>query len=769
MIDKLKKEYRENIKLKILMYVLVFIILYGVSNASVYYSSLTPFAIGIIFALLYLNFSGYILSIEYVLSQLMARPNINSLIISLNVVLVLIILEYIKDKKNIKFSKWQIFIYATLSQVFFILFNLGNVKDNLALFVAVVLGLLFLYSALCFFDATFHRGFMTGLNLDEKICGAIVLIIFIFGSSSVSIGFINLGLVFVSLFILIGTFIFKNGINIILSVIYGISYSLTSLTPNNISMFVVLSLVALSFKSGFKYLSIISMLLAYLIFGLFFGVGVAYGEFYSLAIGGIIFALIPLKKLYSLVDILMVKNNFIVKDVITKSKRKIIERVDRLSVIFQDMNNVYRCMVKGLLSDNEIIKMLRDEMTRSVCAKCENYNACFRRTGSFVENAIETLITLAYDKGKILLIDLPQHFTSNCIQVNRFVSVLNNMLSSYKDYSTAISNIDTSRILIADQLYGVSKLLETLSSEVDINISYDGRIEDRIKEELSYKNIVCLECAIYEKDISTKEITLIVKTDTIDNNVIEKIVSKISRTKLKIVSIESSEISCASIVRMVTKPNYDIAFGVSSVSKFGNKNCGDNHTIVKIDDGKYMVSICDGMGSGDNANSISKLSISLIENFYKAGFENEIILSSVNKLLSLTEEENFSTIDLCVIDARKNIYDFIKLGATNGYIKRDNGDIEIIESSGLPVGVLEEIKPHITKKLISPMDILIFVSDGIADAFEGKQDLVNLISMSETINPQTLSQEILNHALEFNNGIPEDDMTVLCVRVFEYM
>ena len=65
--------------------------------------------------------------------------------------------------------------------------------------------------------------------------------------------------------------------------------------------------------------------------------------------------------------------------------------------------------------------------------------------------------------------------------------------------------------------------------------------------------------------------------------------------------------------------------------------------------------ICDGMGSGDNAYNISKLSISLIENFYKAGFDNEIILSSVNKLLSLSEQENFSTIDLAVLDCRKNI------------------------------------------------------------------------------------------------------------------
>ena len=193
---------------------------------------------------------------------------------------------------------------------------------------------------------------------------------------------------------------------------------------------------------------------------------------------------------------------------------------------------------------------------------------------------------------------------------------------------------------------------------------------------------------------------------------------------------------------------------------------GDSQSLVKIDDGKYLVSICDGMGSGAKAKSISNLTMSLIENFYRAGFDNDIILSSVNKLLSLTEEENFSTIDLCIIDGKKNIYDFIKLGATTGYLKRHKGICEEIISSGLPVGMLEEISPHITKKLINPFDMLVFVSDGVSDRFENKCDLRMFIESADIINPQTLSDEILHKALSLNGNIAKDDMTVICVRVF---
>ena len=136
-------------------------------------------------------------------------------------------------------------------------------------------------------------------------------------------------------------------------------------------------------------------------------------------------------------------------------------------------------------------------------------------------------------------------------------------------------------------------------------------------------------------------------------------------------------------------------------------------------------------------------------------------------MLSITEEEKFSTIDLCIIDGKKNIYDFIKLGATSGYLKRDKGECEIIDSSGLPVGVLEEIRPHITRKIISPFDMLVFVSDGVTDSFEGKMELSEYIRNSDIINPLTLSKTILNEALKINGGIANDDMTVICVRVFE--
>ena len=706
------------------------------------------------------------LAVIYFVAGIISDFGVTEIIVNLNISVVLALAYYLIKLKKIKLKKWMLVVLALLGQLSYIITNLGSTRDNLSLFVSIVLSLFFLFSCSYFFDAISakRQGF---LNLDEKICGAVILILFMFGMSSTNVSIINLGFVFVPLVILLCTYVFPNDKVVVISAILGVGMSLAHMSQMYISLCVVMGLMSISFRCNFRYLSAIAVCLGHVIFTVFFNTGFSWGELLSVAIGGVMFAIIPNSVLHKYNGIFDSKSLLTVKNIVDNSKNQIVTRVKELSKIFLEMDGVYRKMVRGTLPDDKAKVMLREELVDMVCSKCENRDYCFRSSGNFVDNAIDTIVSVAYDKGKILLMDIPQHLTSNCNNTSAIVSSLNSLVSSYKQYTGVINNLDTSRILIANQLNGVSKLLDSLSSEVDVNINFDHKFNDRIKEELSYKNIICYASFVYEKDAYSRYVNLIVKTESIDKVLIEKIVSKIIGVKLMIKNVSPNDAD-TSMVYMVTKPNFDIAYGSCGITKTGKIVSGDSKSILKIDDGKYMVSICDGMGSGKNAHSISALTISLIENFYKCGFDNDTILNSVNKLLSLTEEENFSTIDLCLIDGKKNTYDFVKLGATTGYLKRENGECEKIESSGLPIGVLEEIRPHITKKLINPFDMLVFVSDGITDSFENKLDLCLYISHLDIINPMLLSQNILDKALSLNSGIAIDDMTVVCVRVFEY-
>lgn len=170
------------------------------------------------------------------------------------------------------------------------------------------------------------------------------------------------------------------------------------------------------------------------------------------------------------------------------------------------------------------------------------------------------------------------------------------------------------------------------------------------------------------------------------------------------------------------------------------------------------------MGSGEKAERTSSLAIGLVENFYKAGFNNEIILSSINKLLSLNRDEIFSALDVCVVDLRAGMADFIKLGAPQSYLKHKS-EIEEISGGALPLGIVQDVTPMIVKKALKSGDFVYLFTDGISDSFPSEHALADFVNNQTSLNPQTLAEGLINHALTLAGGA-KDDMTVIVAKVF---
>ena len=172
------------------------------------------------------------------------------------------------------------------------------------------------------------------------------------------------------------------------------------------------------------------------------------------------------------------------------------------------------------------------------------------------------------------------------------------------------------------------------------------------------------------------------------------------------------------------------------------------------------------MGSGKKAEKSSNLAMDLVENFYRAGFDNDIILSSTNKLLALSGEEMFSALDLAVVDLRKGVADIIKLGAPAGLIKHSSST-DVVDGSALPLGIVENVSPNIKKLVLSSGDYIILATDGITDSFSSNEEYSNFVNNLTENNPQTLAEEILKGALEKSGGTAIDDMTIIVSKIFK--
>ena len=122
-----------------------------------------------------------------------------------------------------------------------------------------------------------------------------------------------------------------------------------------------------------------------------------------------------------------------------------------------------------------------------------------------------------------------------------------------------------------------------------------------------------------------------------------------------------------------------------------------------------------------------------------------------------------STLDLVIIDLYDGLADFIKLGASTTFIKR-NDRVECIRSTSLPVGVLEQVEFDTCGRKLYHGDMIIMISDGIMDGiiFENKETyLVDLIASINTNNVQAMAQAIMDDINNMNRGCLKDDSTVL--------
>ena len=298
---------------------------------------------------------------------------------------------------------------------------------------------------------------------------------------------------------------------------------------------------------------------------------------------------------------------------------------------------------------------------------------------------------------------------------------------------------------------------------------YSKKLEDSAALEKKITDTL-FACGIYVSETlvfggETPEINVTASPVAIASPFFLKAVGEAVGYKVTISSREnvSDELSAVTLTRA---PNLDAAFGVASRTRSDQTKSGDTHSITRLSAGKFLVALSDGMGSGKNAEDASATAISLVETFYKSGLCSDLVLSTVNKALTFNREDDFTAMDIGVVDLYCGSADFIKIGTPYSFvITRDS--VKIIEGSSLPLGILDEIRPTVCKTELKSGDTIVFVSDGVSDAFGSASDLIDFLTTEKAVNPKTLADNVMEKALSLTDGIARDDMTAFCVRLFD--
>lgn len=362
-------------------------------------------------------------------------------------------------------------------------------------------------------------------------------------------------------------------------------------------------------------------------------------------------------------------------------------------------------------------------------------------------------------------------------EVSKITKVINYSYRISKMNFIWKKKMDESKKNVSNQLEGVSEAISNLANEISKN---PDEFEDKKQEILTLLE----QKEIKIKDISIKKqksgrFIVDIYADTCDNldgtscdiKKIGKILNKVFNDKFIIqdqqCGLRENKQKCKFTYIMQDKLNIQI--GVAKTTKADSPVSGDSNLQTKLDDGKYLLALSDGMGSGPEARKSSKIAIKMLERLLEAGFDKDISIKLINStLIANLEDDMYATLDIAILDLYKGNLEFIKNGACPTFVKR-NKEIQILKSLSLPTGIVENADLTVYDYDLQPGDILVMCTDGI---IESNTEYVNkelwvkyLLEDIQTNDAQQIADLILSEAIDNNYGKQKDDMTVIVAKV----
>lgn len=758
-----KEKFLVNHKKDILYYFIFFIIMLILNRASVIGIKI-PFAASFVFALVLLKKNALILAPCYFISYIFYNLTIQGLIIALNTISALILLFLLFKIINKKINFTLSLFFCLISQVAFVYFNLTSVKNMVVSVVAFMVALMFLYVCFIGFSAIFFRGVQSRFTLDEGICLSIFFVAVFSGLSGLYLFNANLTNAMVFLIILLTSRIGTKLSTIYIACLAGFGASFATGGVTFIAIYVSLAVVCSIFNRMNKFFSPLVMIILDVVFGLFLN-AYAYYSYLSiipLLVASGIYLCLP-EKIYAKMRGFSYSYDGSLADefVVYGQKQMLKNKISRLSGLFKQMQVAYRNLSVGEIDRNVVCVSLTEDLINRHCKSCINYFGCLEKEN--IKNSIKQLFEFGLEKGKVTIIDANNLLTSECKKLSGLIGEVNQSLNNYFAYEKMIKTEDNSKMIIAEQFGGTGEILNELSEVVIGGENINHKASRELLDELTLNRVVANEVMVLENEQGIEKVVMIVRNlDVLSPNITLSLKS-VFRLDFTLSLSKMTRLAGWSVLCFVPAAKYEVNVGFASSPISPENVSGDNYSVTKLGNNKVLFALCDGMGHGKRANEISTVALNLIESFYKSGFSSETIISSVNKILLPAGEENFTTLDACIIDKNSGTADFVKIGASNSVIKSVDSS-KLITQESLPMGILNRVNFNVQKYILKNQDIIVLATDGVVDSFDSQEDFLNFVNNERVINVQMLASTILEEA-ESRSKEHKDDKTIITIKL----
>ncbi len=200
---------------------------------------------------------------------------------------------------------------------------------------------------------------------------------------------------------------------------------------------------------------------------------------------------------------------------------------------------------------------------------------------------------------------------------------------------------------------------------------------------------------------------------------------------------------------------------------------GDFYDFIPISQDKWGLVIADVSGKGFPAALFMALSRTYVRaNAMGKTTASEAICMANNLIAKDAKSGMFVTLFYAMLDLQKKQLHYVNAGHNPPLLcKGYGGDVVLLDAQGIALGVMDEIQLQEVELNLADNDIVVFYTDGITEAINGKEEqfgqerLIKLITQNSNLPAQEIIDKIKSAVLDFTQGQAQfDDLTLVVLK-----
>lgn len=417
---------------------------------------------------------------------------------------------------------------------------------------------------------------------------------------------------------------------------------------------------------------------------------------------------------------------------------------------------------EGKAAGDRNIRAVFDYASDHVCKNCMLCTQCWQRDYVSTLAALNDVTQPMLQRGRAEMSDFPYHFAARCARLPELMRAINSALFALRERESLRRQQEENQSLLARQYAGITDILRQLGAEVTQDETAQPLMERQVRRYAAAFGWIDRVCAVRD---SQGRLTVELYGEGIDDIMKQGDGFSAGLSALLGVTLTAPEKKKGSQgihVEMHERAPYRAVVGIGRQQKEGASVSGDNACYFLTDTGTACLLLSDGMGSGAAASRDSRMLITSLERFLRAGISVGDALHAVSPALRLRSDGmRFTTLDAFTLDLFSGRAENLKCGAAPTYM-RLNGRWTILPGTALPIGLAEEDELGDAVPLqMNDGDIVVLLSDGVTDGTDDKWVRQLLIAHAGD-SPKEIAAQLVNEAKGRGH---DDDRTVMVMKI----